>query len=126
MFVEKSGRNSWREADGAALKFLQKVLGHNDLPEELIELPWNEGGLDTILPNTQKQAVEEWKKKNIVVEDGRTVIRQDNGTIFSRVQKEIIKPELVKRWKTFCNTQSHTYDYPHANFSQLYFTNKYE
>lgn len=70
MFVEKSDPNSWKEADDAALVFLRTVLGHQDLPEELIQLPWYEGGLDTILPNTQKQAVEEWRRKNIIIENG--------------------------------------------------------
>jgi len=36
MFVEKSDPNSWKEADDAALAFLRNVLGHQDLPEELI------------------------------------------------------------------------------------------
>jgi len=40
MFVEKSGNDAWKEADEAALDFLRTVLGHNDMPEELVELPW--------------------------------------------------------------------------------------
>ena len=64
MFVEKSKKDTWKETDKAALYFLRTVLGHNDMPEELVELPWECGGLDTILPNTQKMAVEKWKEKN--------------------------------------------------------------
>lgn len=53
------------------------MLGHGDMPEELIELPWKEGGLDTILPNTQKLAVENWKKKNIITENGKVKLVGD-------------------------------------------------
>jgi len=63
MFVEKSDLDSWEDANKAAIDYLQKILGIDDLPTELVELSWELGGLDTILPNTQKLAVNEWKKQ---------------------------------------------------------------
>ena len=85
MFVEKSELGAWAEADKAALKFMRDILGREEIPEELIELPWEEGGFDTMLPNSQRLAVEKWMEKNIKEVDGVRIMVEDKKTLFSRI-----------------------------------------
>ena len=73
----KNQSDAWEDADKATLDFLRVVIGHNDLPEELVELPWDIGGLDTILSNTQKKAVDMWKARNMVVVNGVMQLQTD-------------------------------------------------
>lgn len=62
MFVDDSKEEDWKQANEQMIQFMRKVTGVKDLSEELIELDGENGGLNTVLPITQKKAVDKWKE----------------------------------------------------------------
>ena len=100
MFVDNSTEDQWKKADDTMLDFFRKVTGKAGLPPELIQLSWEKGGLGSILPTTQKKAVDQWKKDNLVYDRDRIVkVKEGERTIFARVQQGVAKLNFEDQWE---------------------------
>lgn len=126
MFVDNSTVTDWEEADRKMLSFFRTITNLPNLEKQWIEKPWEEGGLGTLFPTTQKKAVELWKSANLVMEGDRIVrIQSNERTLFARAQEAI-----VQSGSAVDNSASQQTDHargPHRkmNYSHLYFLNQY-